>query len=528
MFPVLGGSLRAVLMRLKAQPSIYPSIEVAYSFWKALQAPVTVSLPANGLRLRFDGPDQRLRLIEVLDFGKTILTYKGSELVKPPEASLTETTRLAAFEPNGPAFRNLYQKLFGPTHKGEYFPPSADAERPYGTYVLSYPGIAFSFVLPHSAWPKNETDDADFVKLLSSPAVSVAKCMTIFNGKTWSDARRSLYSRPCPHPRSLAIVDKARDPALDEIDLVTVLGRGAVQIRRRSGHTFQVQLGESTPQDLVAWFGPPDAIYRKNDRRLSIHKNRTLSRGNHPPPVLSGSPGQVGGFSDTDRSSLSAATDGSSPDEEPPLTVGGGGGLSTESFWNYHRHGFDVFVSYAPSPASPELNPATVDARDSPPPAASTGTLVATKLVLHGNVPGAHAFNQYRRSRWTLESTLMGRLAQDEPQIDSETPFSETKRRLDALWTRSASERPDLALSHVLQKHMVLNRGWGDSPGSSCELLGEWEDAAGEDESPRKSGSGQLGRSAENAVLGNTELHGYPGLLFEVLKNDTVECLTVY
>ena len=50
-----------------------------------------MSLPENGLRLRFDGVDQRLRLIEVIDFRKIKLAYKGSELVKVYDDSLSSS-----------------------------------------------------------------------------------------------------------------------------------------------------------------------------------------------------------------------------------------------------------------------------------------------------------------------------------------------------------------------------------------------------------------------------------------------------
>jgi phagosome assembly factor 1 len=68
---------------------------------------------------------------------------------------------------------------------------------------------------------------------------------------------------------------------------------------------------------------------------------------------------------------------------------------------------------------------------------------------------------------------------------------------------------------------MVLNRGWSDSPGSSIELLGGFDDHPGQKLTPSSAEDGAQG-------LGNTQLFGFPGLLFEVLKNGTVSCLTVY
>ena len=85
---------------------------------------------------------------------------------------------------------------------------------------------------------------------------------------------------------------------------------------------------------------------------------------------------------------------------------------------------------------------------------------------------------------------------------------------------RKCRSRTSRASSRIYGE--VLNRGWGESPESSVELLGGWEESAARlKQSPSKGAEGVQG-------LGNTELFGFPGLLFEVLKNDTVSCLTVY
>ena len=500
---MLGGSLHDVLARLKAQASVFPTIDVTYSFKHVYSAPVMLLLPENGLRLCFDGPDQRLRLIEVLDFSRVSLTYKGTELVKQNDIFGASMSAVIASAPNGPAFRQVYHRLFGPTFPGEYFPPKESAEE-RGTYILSYPGVAFSFMLLHSAW----SDNSDFVSVLSSTAATPAKCLTVFNGSSWKDARSDLFTRPCPHPRSLSSTVHGRDSSPDEVELAIIKGRGRIELRRRSTPSFLLVLSETTPQDLVAQLGPPDAIWHKSDRRLSIHKDRRASHTDHP-PMLSGSPGQVGGLSDTDRSSISAATDCSSPDEDESLDSSGS--LSMECFYNYYRHGFDVFISHPSSP-SPELDPSAEGKGEERPAIMSSGNLVATKILFHGNLPGSYSFNRYRRSRWVLDANGS---RSGEQSLSSENPFSIIKKTLRQVWKESEAYG---MTSSVSQKHMVLNRGWGDSPGSSCELLGSWEDGS---ESPKK---GQ----AVNSILGNTELHGFPGLLFEVLKNDAVSCLTVY
>ncbi|KAI4122392.1 MAG: hypothetical protein LQ347_006512, partial [Umbilicaria vellea] len=245
-------------------------MEVHYSKERC-DAPNNVRLTIknkNGIRLRFDGPDQRLRLIEVLDFTKTPLSYKNMDVVKLPEHAPSVAPGHILHESTGPAFRHIYHRLIGPTFPGEYVPPPAGEGASEGTYILSYPGIAFSFPLQDSAWsPK-----IDFVSLLSSSAASPARSLAIFNGSSWQEARPSLFTRVPLNPRSLALSGRGRESIPDEIELVEVYGNGRTDMTRRSSPLFRMTLGQTTPQDLVAELGPPDAIYRKNDRRLSIHK----------------------------------------------------------------------------------------------------------------------------------------------------------------------------------------------------------------------------------------------------------------
>lgn len=103
--------------------------------------------------------------------------------------------------------------------------------------------------------------------------------------------------------------------------------------------------------------------------------------------------------------------------------------------------------------------------------------------------------------------------------LTSELPFNEISDELKRMWHglyRSEDEEKSM------QRGMVLNRGWGESPESSVELLGGWED----NNSSQRAGGLESSDGVQG--LGNTELFGFPGLLFEVLKNGTVSCLTVY
>ncbi|KAB8236480.1 tRNA synthetases class I-domain-containing protein [Aspergillus alliaceus] len=485
----LGASLHNVLSRVKALPQTYPAIDIAYSPTDPIQEPVTLQLPSNGLRLRFDGPDQRLRLIEVLDFSKISLVYKNQEVLKggkPQERAVSH---------QGPSFGHIYHRLFGPSYPGEYQKPTNQS--PYGTYVLSYPGVAFSFPLQHSAW----SDQCDFVALLSSSAALPATSMAIFEGSSWSDARERLFTQQPKYPRSPALAGKNKESVPDEVEEFNILGAGRLEVIRRSSPPSYITLAETTPQDLVAEFGPPDAIYRKHDRRITIHRAAGGGEDHiHMSPPL----GRGIDVTDTDQSSNNSGTEDSDEELSQPHNLDPSS-LPTECFFNYFHHGFDAFVSYptTPGPAFPGS-----DIQDPSPPSPSS-QLVVTKIILHGNVPGSYPFNRHRRSRWKIKLDSLGEV------VSSETRYEEVSDRLREVW-KGAYGNP--AEERALQRPMVLNRGWGDSPESSVEFLGGWEESTGKGQ--------RLGQDSHDGGLGNTELFGFPGLLFEVMKNGAVSCLT--
>ncbi|KAI5307834.1 hypothetical protein KEM55_007287, partial [Ascosphaera atra] len=210
----------------------------------------------------------------------------------------------------------------------------------------------------------------------------------------------------------------------------------------------------------------------------------------------------------------------------------------------YHQHGFDLFISHArpetspplssssPSPPSSEDSPSTEPSPESDPLYGSPSVnLTVTKVLLHGNVPGTYSFNRHRRCRWSLVTDQDQGQAQYGP-LTSETPFPELSSALHELFKDTLEQEEEL-------KHgMVLNRVLGESPESSINLLGgweDWEDGEGERTVTEGGNGGQNGRWPGYAeeqpkvdALGNTVLYGFPGLLFEVLGNGAVSCLTVY
>ncbi|KAI0397388.1 hypothetical protein F5Y17DRAFT_415327 [Xylariaceae sp. FL0594] len=497
-FLVLGASLHDILTRLKAEPHRFPKLELAYSPTKPVSEPVLLALPANGIRLRFDGPEQRLRLIEVLDFTKNRITYQEKDIAK------TSTTDAVA----GPAFKNVYHRLFGPTYAGEYIPPSGGYQGSIGTYILSYPGVAFSFPLSTAAY----SADKDVVSLLSSSASQTATSVAVFSGRSWAQAREHLWTEVLPSVKSAPPFNKSKEVVPDEVSLVRIHGGGRLQLFRKwTNSSVWINLGYTTPQELVAELGPPDAIYRKNDQRMHIHKTRTVSH----------SRSRSGGtdykrpddLTDTD---LSSAPTGSDDSDDEAIEDESVGDMYGECFYNYFYLGFDILVSQPQQPSRMPPSQAGL-ATDLLPGAplfinASSDRLVATKVVLHANVPGSYPFNRHRRSRW--EISYLNQPGAD-IIVNSETPFELIEQRLREEWRSTYASEED---AKKQQRGMVLNRGWGDSPGSSCEFLGGWEDSSANAASKKPDGNEES----------TTTLYGFPGLVFEVLKNGYVSAVTVF
>ncbi|KAK5630536.1 hypothetical protein RRF57_006251 [Xylaria bambusicola] len=506
-FLVLGAFLHDILTRLKAEPQRFPKFDLVYSKEHPVAEPVILTLPANGIRLRFDGPEQRLRLVEVIDFTKNRITYNDKDIAKASSAQGSSTSPRAGGEASsGPAFKNIYHRLFGPTYAGEFIP--SDSRDGVGTYVLSYPGIAFNFPLPMSSYKP----DKDVVSLLSSTTSQTATSVAVFSGKSWAAARETLWTELLPSIKSTPPFSKSKDVVPDEISLVKIHGGGRLQLFRKwTNNSIWINLGETTVQDLVIELGPPDAIYRKNDQRMYIHKNRTSSHSRSR--SSGGDYKRPDDLTDTDQSFV---TSGSEDSDDEAVEDEAVDGLSGECFYNYFYQGFDILVSL-PQPPS-RINPSQSKVPPDQLPGASIikswkpNRLVATKVVLHGNVPGSYPFNRHRRSRW--EIAYLDKTKEDLP-IDSETPFGEIEEALREEWKSTYASEED---AQKRQRGMVLNRGWGDSPGSSCEFLGGWEDSSGGINTKKLDGNEES----------TTTLYGFPGLVFEVLKNEYVSAVTVY
>jgi len=439
----------------------------------------------------------------------------------------------------GPSFRRLYNR-FGPTTPGEYIPPRDD-EKKEGTYVLSYPGIAFSFPLQNGTW-NSSTTWASTVSLLSSNATGAASSVCLYSGTSWQNIRNSLFSTDMtgflrsPVPQGLK-----KEHVVKEIETAKVYDRGRIEFVRKDAPNFWLILSETTPQDLVTELGPPDSIYRKNDRRLSIHRARKNSSAVHSRRGSSNSdtqrsPAILGRQQRTDSDRSSTGYSSESDDESDEVIDDRSNSDSDQVFYNYYSHGFDILISNSTQPSSaspllgrgetvideendqPETGPTSVPPDVSDNSAIPRSHLTATKIIFHGNVPGSWSFNRHRRLRWTLESVSPGELL-----LNSEMHWKDLQLRLQNVFHKHY-ETEEAERAAALP--MVVNRGWArEEFGMETEwgVVGGWEDGS----MLRKKSEGRSG-DTESERMGAAEVYGFPGLVFEVLKNGAVSCLMVY
>ncbi len=474
----LGASIHEILHLLKADKKSFANIHLHYEPKAPLEGTVSIATPGNGFRLRFDGKDQRLRLIEITDFTKLRLAYKGSELSKDGGTA------------EGPTFKRIYQ-LFRESYPGEYLPPKNSQGK--GQYVLSWAGIAFIFPLQHSAYSPAK----DHVSMLSSTAASPATVMSLFDGNSWPEVRNSIFTRTPSGPRLSAIATRPKDNLPAEIELANVRQDGRIELQRRTpAPPFMIVLNETTPQDLITELGAPDATHKRSTDTVpsdtpARHRASSMSNGRPHP----GS--QPSSYSSTGTDTFDADFDSGDADEDPTDRS------VREVFWCYFSHGMDILIG----PQNDESTNLLVNGTS---PRGSSPHLVVLKVIIHGNVPGSYAFNRHRRLRWTLDFP-------DQPYIgdlNSETSFDTTDGLRSALLHVFKDVWPEADMG----RGKVVNRVWGESGGVGMIDSNFLLDA--EQELVESGGSEQW--------LGNTKLFAFPGLGFEVLEGGAVAALTVY
>ncbi|KAL5349064.1 hypothetical protein ACLOAV_006490, partial [Pseudogymnoascus australis] len=170
-----------------------------------------------------------------------------------------------------------------------------NGEGKYGVYHPSYPGIAFTFPAD-STW----NPDKDYATMLALPQQSPQHPWQ-FSAATAGSKRRKCSTTRCSRIHASHPASQRKDVYPDEIGLVNIFGEGKLRLDRAWVLSpFWLFLGQTTPQELVAELGPPDAIYRKAtsgwpSTRRAQERNPTNppAPSNPPPPTTPPTPTPV-------------------------------------------------------------------------------------------------------------------------------------------------------------------------------------------------------------------------------------------
>ncbi|KAG0352459.1 Cullin-3, partial [Gamsiella multidivaricata] len=234
----LGMSLWDVIRLLREQAALVSVVELKYSEEDPFAADIVLKLPSNGIELRFEPYSQRLKLITVYDFMKSLrLTYSGSEFSSPKVVPTCA----------------LVNKLIGPPFPGEF-----DSSR--NLYTLSYPSAEVPMEFPDGSTP-------------------VCTHMYIYHGADWMNAT----------PVSVATLARNIQDSSSSGHHSGRTGEGRAELERvvakiNYGALLQfagatqpqkcvIQLHVTTPQDLLADLGSPGSIYYKEDDKMQIHSD---------------------------------------------------------------------------------------------------------------------------------------------------------------------------------------------------------------------------------------------------------------
>lgn len=207
---------------------------------------IVVCLHDVGVKLRFEPRTQRLRVIEVFDFGKGTYVYCGAVL---------------GGEAGPPSFRSVYDS-FGPTYPAKFDSAS-------GLYRLIYPGICFEFPGKDDLTqaPK-ELETNEWMSRLAEGDGIVASRFLLH-------CHSGLAPR-LPTEDAIAALPKQLDSDFYCEAVVACVHQGLYFSKRNRILGF-----DSFAQDCLVDLGPPMQVYVKTEDKMAIHYGQRSELSSH-------------------------------------------------------------------------------------------------------------------------------------------------------------------------------------------------------------------------------------------------------
>lgn len=573
----LGHSLWHVLNYLRSNQSLFPQINITYDETTPRRSPLVVLIQPN-LHLIFNGQTQRLVMItlENLDSSATGTSQATSHSAGP--AAFSEPShrpvnliyngklifsRGSARSPSVALNRSTLHQILGPTYPGR--PESSfissdslvalasssrriGADKEHSEFILTYPGVAFCFVLKPDGAKNADVDKFQPVASMhvfsgtdpNNPDDVLAIPSPVQSSEGVRPAARAFKSTLSPtaavgehlhlnSERDRAALDidaiQVRCPALLDAEITpgqsvslhfakSGVSRAisptpdrsvasASPNRQTCSHPVELVLGVTTPQDAMCELGQPQRIFYKEDDRMRIH---------------GASAGHAGGHGARERVS-----------ENPTLnddTLANTNDTDDSAFfYNYFDLGIDLLFS-----TNTLRMRSVAEAYD----AVAAGQPRLEKVVCHTNVPGDALFQRYNRCPWRVSSWASS------DKSTATKPTSKSKTTTSTTAAFSFQDHFDSTLSTGQDdRGMELDRGTcaefkGSRGVSSAGLDRLKSDVAGRRQASTKRDASESSperehnSSSELMVDLSTRLVGRQGMVLEVAKDGSMVGVVVF
>ena len=261
---------------------------------------------------------------------------------------------------NGPTFKAIYNKIFGPTYPGKL-------NQDCNTYILSYPGISFKFTIANDQLLeslKNKDDDLILSTLLNWDAASDVRCLSIalYKGNSWSEFEKEFVK--VKENSGSVETSTLKSVVKDEISSVNAnLKDGIISISFKGSDKTPatIVIGKTTQQEVLNILGPPDDYFNKFDSRLLIHKHLLV----HP----------------ADGNKITG------PQFEELLSSNEND-MSHYKFHNYFRYGIDILYDLNTSRSSRNQH--------------ASSTTVKKFIIHNGGITESLDFMKWNRCNWEI------------------------------------------------------------------------------------------------------------------------------
>ncbi|GAB5361150.1 hypothetical protein AAMO2058_000689400 [Amorphochlora amoebiformis] len=258
---LLGSTLHDVISLIKQRGMDYRRVCVQFNMVRPCRSDICLLATNIGMRLRFCGYSQRLKLIDIFDPEKMEIVYEGRSLSGPSIK---------------PTF-SLVSRVLGPTFPGRRHPKKE-------VYMLQYPGICAVFPISPYINSQETGGSSVFERGASGAGEARRKAVRGMNGGNWEG--RSEGGSGDSDPKAKRFFVHAGKSCMERLTL-PVSGVGdmyfePIVVRIKTGIRFHKRkrslvFGRHTLQHVLSTLGTPEQVYVKDIDTMRIHRTTPSS-----------------------------------------------------------------------------------------------------------------------------------------------------------------------------------------------------------------------------------------------------------